>query len=159
MPPRRPGSSSSCQAVRRTTSPTPRCNPLRSLDEPPGINEALLKRASRANVTKNLAMRASSIAPGRNFRQHDPRSNDVRYCSPRFCDRSLNDFKATDRLPVNITWSRGASRRCNRCRPATTMNWPTRTTRLKPISGSSNGPDEMNFLGTTPTSAGVKAAH
>src|SRR5215510_10627686 len=38
------------------------------LDEPRGIDEArnLDKRASRANVTKNLAMRAGGIAPTRN---------------------------------------------------------------------------------------------
>jgi hypothetical protein len=36
------------------------------------------------------------------------------------------------------------------------MNWPTRTARLKPISGSRYDPDEMSFLGTTPTSVGVK---
>src|SRR5215467_12561346 len=32
--------------------------------------------------------------------------------------------------------------------PAITMIWPTRTARLKPISGSRYDPDEMSFLGT-----------
>jgi hypothetical protein len=86
------------------------------LNKPCGIDEArnLHKRASRANVAEDVAMRASCIAPSGNVRQHDPRPNDGRYCSPGLCDSCPNDFKATHRLPVDITRSRGTPRRCDR---------------------------------------------
>src|SRR5215510_1851668 len=94
------------------------------LNEPRGIDEArnLDKRASRANVTKDLAMRAGGIAPTRNALQHDPRSNDVRYRSPRLGDSFADDFETAARLPVDIAGSCGTSRRCNRSRPCNDDN-------------------------------------
>jgi hypothetical protein len=83
------------------------------LNQPRGIDEArnLHKRASGANVAEDVAVRASCITPSRNVSQHDPRPNDIRYCPPSHCDSFPNDFKATDRLPVDITWSRGTPRK------------------------------------------------
>jgi hypothetical protein len=95
-------------------------------------------------------MRASCIAPTRNVRQHNACPNDVRDCSPRLCDSFTNDFKATDRLPVDIAWSSGTPRRCNRCRPYNNdelANSYGAAKALKPISGSRYDPDEMSFLG------------
>src|SRR5262245_32199028 len=67
-------------------------------------------------------MRAGGIAPTRNVRQHDPRSNDVRYRSPRRSDSFADDFETTARLPVDIAGSCGTSRRCNRSRPCNDDN-------------------------------------
>jgi hypothetical protein len=82
-----------------------------SLDfhKPCRIDEArnLDKRARRANVTKKLTMRASCIPPTADVRQHDPRPNDIRHCSPCVCDGFTNYFEAKGRLPIDIAGSRG----------------------------------------------------
>jgi hypothetical protein len=128
------------------------------LDEPRGIDEArnLHKRASRANVAEDVAMRASCIAPSRNVRQHDPRPNDVRYCSARLCDGFPNDFKATDGLPVDITGSRGIPRRCNRCCPCNNDELANSYSAAKANLGLEIRPRRDEFFGTTPTSVRMK---
>jgi hypothetical protein len=60
-------------------------------------------------------MRTGCIAPTGNVGQHDPRPNDVRYGSADLRDSFANDFKAANRLPIDVAWRRGISCRPYRC--------------------------------------------
>lgn len=82
-----------------------------NLNEPSRINEAryLNKRACWPNVAKEFTMRASSIAPMADIYQHDPGPNDVRHSRSRFSDSLVDDFKAADRLRINVAYCRSAT--------------------------------------------------
>jgi hypothetical protein len=118
-------------------------------DQPRGVNEAgyLKECARRTNVTEHFSMSARRIAPTCDICKHDAGSNDLGHRPACLRDRLFDDFEAMLGLPINVATRGVPPPAAIGAVPATAISCPTRTARLKPISGSRYDPEETRFCG------------